>query len=321
MLSSPLTDAEKYYSKNKEYGTVHPQRYSYSWSGADAKVFAFFSQREDLIRPLESVHTISVSVHEAKSQVRSLGHRGIRGLTRSSRTIAGSLILTVVNDHPLRSLMDMYNTMTLLDPSGEPYPSYVDARILGWSIDRDTIGVGTYQDIYNFQNRMSSLLPPFNLLIEFVSEASPVTEDASFLSQDIDTKSKLDYKKINRQLFPGAGLLLQDIELLDESFVVSVNDMVTEITCSYIARDYKPISAKTFSSGGLGAITNTEIFNRQLELQKKIFESNEVEANVHRLNGRLLPASPEWEQQQSNIKVDMSDYEWAGDELGWVKIK
>lgn len=309
-LSSNKYQAQHLYSKPNEYGTVSPQRYSYSWSGADAKARVYYSQRPDLIRSLESVHTISVSVHEAKSQARSLGHRGIRGLARGVRTIAGSLILTVVNDHPLRALMEMYNDMIAQDLNATN-------TIFGWSVDRDDVGVGSYKDLFNFQNRMCSLLPPFNLLIEFVSEAAPVTIDATstdgsafnigskigaVTSGGKSTKSQ----ETVQTLFPGAGLLLQDIEILDESFVVSVNDMVTEITCSYIARDYKPISADTFSSGGTGAITNSEIAAREAELFFKCHPDHvsKTEQVIPESDlGRLLPGSPQYEKLERTFSV------------------
>ena len=78
--------------------------YQYSYSGADCKIFAYLPGSAG-IHHLESMNTISVSVHEAKGQARALGHRGIKGVSRGIRTIAGSMILTVIEDHPLRGLL------------------------------------------------------------------------------------------------------------------------------------------------------------------------------------------------------------------------
>ncbi len=244
------TTAESLYSNANTYGLVHPQQYRYSFSGADAKLLVYFPQKPELMTYLESAHTLSISVHESKSQVRSLGYRGAKGLTRSIRTIAGSLILTVVNDHPLRPLLDQFILMAK--------DKEIDVNsLLGWSADMDEIGIGSYKDIYTFENRLCSLLPPFNAMIEFVSEISPVTLDATSNNSQ-------------RKLFPGAGLLIQGIEFIDEGFVVSVNDLVTEITLSYVARDFKPISAQILHDGG-SALTRTDIGSRSYELYMKCF--------------------------------------------------
>jgi hypothetical protein len=45
------------------------------------------------------------------------------------------------------------------------------------------------------------------------------------------------------QRVSGAGLLLSEVEFLDDGLVTSTNDIVTEITLSFIACDYKPLSA------------------------------------------------------------------------------
>lgn len=273
-MASNIVTAERLYSQQNAYGTVHPQRYKYSFSGADARMLVYFPQRTDLISYLDSVHTLSVSVHEAKQQVRSLGYRGTKGLTRSVRTIAGSLILTVVNDHPLRPLIDQYNKM-IMDLGGDDFD--FNPLPFGWSVDRDELGVGNYQDIYNFQNRLASLLPPFNILMEFVAEGAPVTLDETSAGplfkaqQENPFDSKLANTKA-RVLFPGAGLMLQDIEFVDEGFVVSVNDMVTEVTLSYIARDFKPISANTLHDGGQ-ALTQSDIAAREWELYQKCYKA------------------------------------------------
>lgn len=282
-MASNLTSAERLYSRANNFGENHPQRYKYSFSGADARMLVFFAQRPDLITYLDSVHTLSISVHEAKSQVRSLGYRGIKGLTRSVRTIAGSMILTVVNDHPLRPLIEQYNKM-VLDINGQ---EFFESPPFGWSVDRDELGVGTHQDVYTFHNRLASLLPPFSLIMEFVAEMGPVSIDKSTGAPvRIGSKSseyedgvpvRIGPSQRNssaregaKTIFSGAGLMLEDIEFIDEGFVVSVNDMVTEVTLSFVARDFKPISANIFYDQGKTSV-DTEIKNKEWELWKKMY--------------------------------------------------
>lgn len=279
-IETKPSTAQKLYSGTNTYGSVKPQQYRYSFSGADARMSVFFPQRPDLVSYLDSVHTISVSVHEAKSQVRSLGYRGMKGLTRSVRTIAGSMILTVVNDHPLRPLVEQYNEL-IFDLGGIDGQMSSNAWPFGWSVDRDEIGVGTHADIYAFNNRLAALLPPFSLVMEFVAEMAPVTMDrstqegslAALEGRDAQGNVVTRSRGVStgaRALFPGAGLMLQEIEFIDEGFVVSVNDMVTEVTLSYVAKDFKPISANTFHDGGQ-ALTQSDIKTREWELWKRVY--------------------------------------------------
>ncbi len=53
---------------------------------------------------LGTVQTISYQTHRPKAPVRALGRSYAKGYTRGPRTIAGSMIFTVINEHPLRRL-------------------------------------------------------------------------------------------------------------------------------------------------------------------------------------------------------------------------
>lgn len=186
---------------------------AYSYSGADCTIYTFFPGKGSEFVKLETVHTISISVHEAKGQVRSLGHKGIKGLTRGIRTIAGSIILTVVKDHPLRSLIEDYNKIY-------GYPG----SVLGWSLDNYNKGIGTLSNNYLYTNRLAVTLPPFNLIGQYVAENS-----AEFNTNIGQTPEN-------------AGWMLVGVEFIDEGQVTSINDIVTEVTYSFIASDYKPLT-------------------------------------------------------------------------------
>lgn len=55
--------------------------------------------------PLASLQTISVSSHREKFAVRALGHSYAKAYTRGPRTIAGSMIFTIFEEHPLLKLI------------------------------------------------------------------------------------------------------------------------------------------------------------------------------------------------------------------------
>lgn len=243
------------------------QQYRYSFSGADARAFVYFPGLSEEIAQLEALHTISVSVHEAKGQARALGHRGIKGLSRGVRTTAGSLILTVIEDNPLRPLMEALfaknflegtdiNPMTGINPSNLLY-----GNVLGWSIDQRTIGIGTALDRFDFANRIAPLIPPFNMIIHYISEGSKWGEENGN-SRITDV--------------PGVSLLLKGIEFIDEGIVTSVNDIVTEVTMSFIAHDLKPISKQTFEAFNKRVISVEDaIDSAEAELRKILNSSSQ----------------------------------------------
>ena len=201
--------------------------YRYSYSGADVRVSAYFEGAEDLIVPIESSHTIAYSIHEAKGDARAFGFRGIKGLTRGIRTIAGSMIFTLIEDHPLRELQGVYRTCAR---------DRGMFRHMGWSIDRDEVGVGSAYGtgFGDFENRIAPLLPPSCWILQFVSEMGAY-EPVSFENKNLNA------------VIPGAGLLLRNVEFIDEGQVTSVSDMVTEITYSFKAWDVKPLSKQKYT--------------------------------------------------------------------------
>lgn len=196
--------------------------YVYSYSGTDARAFAYFEGRGDLITPIKSLHTISWSVNEAKGQARAFGYRGIKGFGRGIRTIAGSLILTVIEDNPLAELMDLLEQIKS-DPSIH-WP--------GWSIDWEDTGVGSGISELDFNRRLAVLFPPFNILIRYVAEGS----------KWVPGKTPSD------AVIPGAATLIKGIEFINEGEVTSISDSVTEATYSWCARDIKTLSSQQFQA-------------------------------------------------------------------------
>lgn len=189
--------------------------YQYSYSGADCKIFAYLEGKSDKIHQIQSMNTISVSVHESKGQARALGYRGIKGVSRGLRTIAGSMILTVIEDHPLREL--------LVEAADIP-----DV----WSVDRNDKGVGSYNDKVAFTNRIETLLPRFNILATYVSEMGGNSHESISVATDI----------------PLAGWELKGVHITDVGLVTSVHDIVSEMTISFMAEDFYPFSLNRVDS-------------------------------------------------------------------------
>jgi hypothetical protein len=240
--------------------------YTYSYSGADVQPYVWYDGYEEEIVGLYSVHTVSVSVHEAKGQARSLGYRGMKGMARGVRTIAGSLIFTVVHDHPLRPLMDIAGKAgdeiggisfedvdTRIDASERASKSTYDRPFqnVGWSVDRDYVGTGTYLDRFDMNNKLGTLLPPFNMMLQYVAEEpwsnysqSIVDIEGRFNLNNTAPPNKNGKWEPQETIIPvrHAQMAIMGIEIIDEGMVTSINDIVSEVTMSFIARDFKPIS-------------------------------------------------------------------------------
>lgn len=178
-----------------------------SFSGADVKAYAtipyiFYKGAYDreqgaehpgLVR-LKDLQTLSVSIYRDVSPVRAIGYRNVRGHTRGTRTIAGSLIFAVIDEHPLRRLLDTW--------------------IYEYSYD-----VG-YWDGHNFPDQ----IPPFNIHLVY--------------SAELPAKISLQESASKKVPFPTHGTLtIFGVTLTNDGMVTSIEDLLTENTYQYVARD------------------------------------------------------------------------------------
>lgn len=247
--------------------------YRYSYSGSDCKAFAFRNGSEKKL--LESMQTISFSIHEAKGQARALGFKSVKGFSRSIRQIAGTMIFTVIEDHPLACMMDK--------------------TAEGWSVDQG-MGRGTWSlgevsfDKRKIANKIATLIAPFNIMLVYATESwsgrkvtpakyeqieSASATDKNFKNNKVDNGYYLSEGKIekgsNSDVFNTAGLVLSGIEIITEGIVTSVNDMITEVQIQFVARDVKELSLGQYE-------IETEIdisYDIAYEILKKQYEKEE----------------------------------------------
>ena len=132
----------------------------YSYSGADCRAVAYYDNdlnygdNASTIINLDSLATISYSIYEAKSPVRALGHRAVKGYTKGIRTIAGSMVFLVIEDHPLAELVGL------------------DKLSRAYSKDAETKGV-SFRSYDGGQKRfISTMLEPFNIGLFYKTEVA-----------------------------------------------------------------------------------------------------------------------------------------------------
>jgi len=111
---------------------------------------------EHTIVVLDSLQTFSYQVHRGKKPVRSLGAVYPKAYTDGARAIAGSMIFTVFNEHPLVPLIDSINSL---------YPDL--GR--GGRIARITRG-SSNKDSFIPSTALIDELPPLDILITAVDE-------------------------------------------------------------------------------------------------------------------------------------------------------
>ena len=172
---------------------------------------------------LDSMATISISIHEPKGIARKLGHRNICGLARSVRVIAGTMIFTVVERHPLVQLMEL--DPQNLNPNGIK-------RMRDWDQ-----GVGHWAAEGKSWIRTPTDLAPFNLLLTYMSEYSPVNNEGKISG-----------------VGSAANLMLENVEFISNGFVTSVNDMVSEISLQFIAGNIFELATPDQTSDALNPV-------------------------------------------------------------------
>ena len=165
---------------------------SYSFSGSDCKVYSVKRQE---ITPLKSVMTVSLSVYEAKAPVRRLGHAAPVGFTGNIRSIAGSIICLMQNEHPLKGLM--------IETSKHFDDKFTMKQFHENGIDNE----GTA-----FQ---AGMIEPFDLMLLYKNEVNS-----------------------------SVGLQINNIDIISESVVTSINDIYTEMVFQFVATDVNQIAKK-----------------------------------------------------------------------------
>ena len=251
-----------------------------SFSGADCKAYAtvpyrFFknayntgnnsaTQVPSLVR-LKDLQTASISVYRDVSPVRALGHRNVRSHVRGQRTIAGSLIFAIIDEHPLQALLDTW--------------------IYEYSYD-----VG-YWDGHNFPDQV----PPFNLHLIYNAELP----------------SKYDQRtSVRKQVADAAhgSITVLGLSLTNDGTVTSIEDLLTENTYQYVARDLHIFSGaldsrspkNNFSSKGSGG---GDILADDMRLSTMLGSLKELDPTLETSEAAALAHSLESSQATQNFSI------------------
>lgn len=210
-------------------------QYNFSYSGSDVKALIKNTYMNAEYKVLNTLTTVSFSVNEQKSPVRRLGRRHVVGFTKAIRTIAGTMVLTVLKGHPLTE----FYTLDQYYKSGE----------MGQGVHRD--------NSYHFATNV----PPFDLRLIYQTE-----HNSNYYAQ----------------------LEILGIEIISQSIVTSVNDMITECVLQFVARDYKEFI------NHVSSVTEDKVRENRAKLQlqdiEKRKETEVIDQNLRGNENNVTPA-------------------------------
>lgn len=152
---------------------ARPKETVTSFSGSDMLVYFIFPNARPIY--IGTASTLTYSTYRETKQARALGRISTKGITRGPRTVGGTLIFTVINQHVVNDIMDELKEITTYASYGKMKPDE---------------------------------LPPFDIVVSFANEYG-------------QSASKVIYGAI----------------MVDDGMVLSIEDMFTENTITYIARD------------------------------------------------------------------------------------
>lgn len=212
--------------------------YNYSFSGSDCHTFISFMEPSYLRGwvQLDSVNTLSVSVHEQRSQVRRLGHAGAVGFAGSIRTVAGSIIMTIINENPFNDLIKGAG----LQNKFSTRVSKTEAGVIkDLRLPYNYTSPGNNYEFRRTNNPAKSpysipnitTLPPTKIRMRFVSEYHSNNPKRAFESVNKKEAANTD-REVERIME------LHNVVFISENVVTSVNNMVTELVLQFIASDF-----------------------------------------------------------------------------------
>lgn len=254
------------------------KNWTYSYSGSDCRVYIRDESGEIIL--LNSLSTASISLHEAKSPVRTLGRRSVVGFTESLRTIAGSLVFVVLEDHPLGNLKSHilendknyskdYKKNYSFDPRRKKVTTLnpVDLYFV-YKTETDTNNSGSDMWVTGVRFINEGVVTSVNdmvteIVMQFVAED---VQPLQYKYSEKENKRILEEQKgyMQKQRLPdGLENILQgnfvEKELLNESGEVSIGKASNLIESSNNKKDLKEVSSFNQNKGFFNLIDYSSI--------------------------------------------------------------
>ncbi len=221
-----------------------------------------------VVYQLGSIQTLSYQSYNSKEAVRSLGFKNVKGYARGSRTIAGTLMFNQLYTHVLDDIGNrtiINDSKGILTHSSGRVTYYRNAPInpgiqeaVGEDVSFESPRVLSKRHNFDFswdQNTIgrqlkASDLPPFDIIAIFVNE----------------------YGHVGKMIIYG-------VDLVTEGGVLSIEDVYTEVSMQYVARDIEYFHSET--QAGLRNWSGVSPFAQPTSPgEKTVLETFEASAEV-----------------------------------------
>jgi hypothetical protein len=180
---------------------------------------------------LGSLQTLSYSSHRESTPVRTLGRVSPKGHTAGPRTVAGSLIFTVFDRNIVREVSDMIlrsasQNEDIVNDAGDVVGTQLRYSPDNWTRKgvrpADESGWFARQRVNTLRNGgvMMDEMPPFDIIVTFGNEYG----NSSYL-------------------------VIKGVVIVDEGQVMSIEDMLTENTYSYMAEELQVLDSLGYMGG------------------------------------------------------------------------
>ena len=194
------------------------EQHFHSFAGADIKVN--FGHRE-----VGELQAISYAIQREKAPIYTLGSKNPSGFSRGKRGIAGTLVFSVQDGHPLLEYLGQWAE------AGTSAPEFLSDKREYRPQSDDPVGPIAVGDIYDGSDAFieSDTSIDFHAGYE-LSGAWYVDQIPPF---DVTITAANEY---------GAAMAMRiiGIEILNEGYGVSVDDIVSEKQMTYVARTLSP---------------------------------------------------------------------------------
>lgn len=191
-----------------------------TFSGTDTIAFIMLPNTTPIV--LGSLTTMSYSTYREKRPVSLLGKVNVAGYTRGIRTVAGTMIFTLINQHWVNELKSQINALNEFDSlkgdelplfdimliSANEYGSVVQGFLYGVDITGDG-GVISIEDMFS-ENTVNYVARDLDLINNF----DPLSEDLASIGRSHPSEvtvniGGLNYDIVNDDVLPPINIVSQ----------------------------------------------------------------------------------------------------------------
>ena len=176
---------------------------SKSWDD-QAKAMTESNDNSSTTCVLENLQTLSVQTYREKNAVRSLGKSYVSGYVRGPRTIGGSMIFTMVQEHPLKRLINAMDSAALY---GETQYDYKLSSLIADQMPPIDLTI-VFANEYGSISRMGIYGVEFMTDGMTLSSEDMLTEVVcQFVARDIDVPTVIGMQRLNKDggVFDNSG--------------------------------------------------------------------------------------------------------------------